>query len=123
MNTPLRLAALAVILSCFVTTALHAQVPQVLNYQGRVAVGGVNFNGSGQFAFALVDTTGANTYWSNDGTSVAGSQPSTAVTLPVTNGLYALLPGRHHHRKHDRGPLQRLCQPRTCGCASGSTMA
>ena len=34
---------------------LHAQVPQLINYQGRVAVGTVNFDGSGQFKFALVN--------------------------------------------------------------------
>lgn len=32
-----------------------AQVPEQINYQGRVAVSGVNFNGTGQFKFALVD--------------------------------------------------------------------
>ena len=32
-----------------------AQVPQLINYQGRVAAGGVNFDGTGQFKFALVD--------------------------------------------------------------------
>ena len=34
-----------------------AQIPQLINYQGRVAVGGVNFDGAGQFKFALVDGT------------------------------------------------------------------
>lgn len=67
--------------------ALHAQVPQLINYQGRVIVGAANFNGPGQFRFALVDATGATTFWSNDGTSVAGSQPAAAVTLTVSNGL------------------------------------
>ncbi len=70
-----------------------AQVPQLINYQGRVVVGTTNFNGSGQFKFALVDTTAATTYWSNDGTSSAGSQPTSAVTLAVTQGLYSLLLG------------------------------
>lgn len=67
-----------------------AQVPGTLNYQGRVAVGSVNFDGSGQFKFALVNATGSTTYWSNDGTSAAGSQPTAAVTLTVTKGLYAV---------------------------------
>ncbi|MEO8613995.1 MAG: hypothetical protein ABI600_02555 [Luteolibacter sp.] len=35
--------------------AASAQVPQIINYQGRVSVGGVNFSGTGQFKFALVD--------------------------------------------------------------------
>ena len=72
---------------------LQAQVPQLINYQGRVAVGAVNFDGSGQFKFALVDTAGNSTYWSNDGTSTAGSEPTTAVTLTVSKGLYSVLLG------------------------------
>ena len=42
-------------------TLASAQVPQMINYQGRVAVGDpqVNFDGTGQFKFALVNG-GAN---------------------------------------------------------------
>lgn len=71
----------------------RAQVPQMINYQGRVVVGTTNFNGSGQFKFALVDSAGATTYWSNDGTSTAGSAPAAAVTLPVSQGLYSVMLG------------------------------
>jgi hypothetical protein len=77
----------------FLTCTLHAQVPQLINYQGRVAVGTVNFDGSGQFRFALVDAAGTTTYWSNDATSTAGSQPTAAVALTVTKGLYSVLLG------------------------------
>ena len=70
-----------------------AQVPQLVNYQGRVAVGAVNFEGAGQFKFALVSPNGSATYWSNDGTSAAGSQPAAAVALTVTKGLYSVLLG------------------------------
>src|SRR4029078_4006253 len=71
--------------------ALPAQVPQLLNYQGRVAVGTTNFERSGQFNFALVHANpSATTYWSNDGTSTAGSEPAAAVTIAVTKGLYAV---------------------------------
>lgn len=72
---------------------LRAQVPNLVSYQGRVAVGTVNFHGTGQFKFALVDATGATSYWSNDGTSTAGSQPAAAVSLNVTRGLYSVLLG------------------------------
>lgn len=72
---------------------LSAQVPQLINYQGRVAVGATAFTGTGQFRFALVNASGSTTYWSNDGTSVAGSQPTTAVPLAVADGLYAVLLG------------------------------
>ena len=36
------------------TASLLAQVPQLINYQGRVAVGGANFDGLGRFKFALL---------------------------------------------------------------------
>lgn len=74
-------------------TVASAQVPPLLHYQGRIAVGGTNFDGSGQFKFALVNTAGTATFWSNDGSSVAGSQPAALVTLTVTRGLYAVLLG------------------------------
>ena len=70
-----------------------AQVPQILNYQGKVHVGATPFTGSGQFRFALVNADGTTTFWSNDGTSTAGSAPTAAVALPVLNGLYAVLLG------------------------------
>ena len=71
----------------------HAAVPQVLNHQGRIAVAGVNFSGSGQFKFALVNANGSTSYWSNDGTSIAGAAPTSPVTLTVTKGLYSVLLG------------------------------
>lgn len=70
-----------------------AQVPQLINYQGRVVVGSTNFDGSGQFKFSLVNGAGSATYWSNDGTGSGGGQPTAAVTLPVVRGLYAVLLG------------------------------
>ena len=77
----------------FLIAPASAQVPQLINYQGRVAVGTVNFDGSGAFKFALVNGDGTATYWSNDGTSTAGSEPTAAVTLTVTKGLYSVLLG------------------------------
>ncbi len=148
----------------------------VFTYQGWVTDGGSNFNGAGQFEFALVTSTNFNlqatatanlsgqfvtsysivsggsgyvtapvvtvsggggsgaaasaniaagvvtainpenagsnytsaptvtlspppaniaftTYWSNDGTSSDGSEPSAAVSVPVTNGLFTILLG------------------------------
>jgi len=92
MNTHLRLVALAAVFT-LLTPILRAQVPQLVNYQGRVAVGTTDFNGSGQFKFALVNAAGTTTYWSNNGTSTGGSPPTAAVSLPVTNGLYSVLLG------------------------------
>jgi hypothetical protein len=72
------------------TDTLLAQVPQLLSYQGRVVVGTTNFDGSGQFKFALVNASGSTTYWSNDGSSTAGSEPIAAVALTVIKGLYSV---------------------------------
>ncbi|MEC8043135.1 MAG: hypothetical protein VX130_00885 [Verrucomicrobiota bacterium] len=68
-------------------------VPPVLNYAGQVAVNGEAFNGNGLFKFALVNADGNVTYWSNDGTSVDGSEPQASVAVPVNGGLYAVLLG------------------------------
>ncbi|HWB02359.1 MAG TPA: tail fiber domain-containing protein [Verrucomicrobiales bacterium] len=83
------IAGFGLLLTAFPATA----VPALLNHQGRMAVNGVNFEGTGLFKFALVNTNGTTTYWSNDGTSAAGSQPLAAVSLPVAKGLYAVLLG------------------------------
>lgn len=72
---------------------LHAQVPTLLNYQGRVAVGTVNFEGNGQFKFALVNATGTVTYWKSNGSNIFPGEPLLAVSLPVNKGLYSVLLG------------------------------
>ena len=68
-----------------------AQVPQIINYQGRITVGGTNYDATGLFKFALVNTAGTLNYWANDGT--ASGQPATGVSLAVSKGLYAVLLG------------------------------
>ena len=68
-------------------------VPPVLNYAGQVAVNGEAFDGNGLFKFALVNADGTTTYWSNDGTSVNGSEPQASVAVSVNGGLYAVLLG------------------------------
>ncbi|MBT3666306.1 MAG: hypothetical protein HN548_02415 [Opitutae bacterium] len=78
----------------FLVAVLSAQaVPPVLNYAGQVAVNGQPFEGEGLFKFALVNTDGKITYWSNDGTSVNGSEPQASVKASVSGGLYSLLLG------------------------------
>lgn len=67
--------------------------PTIVSYQGRVQVSGTPFTGTGYFKFAIVNQAGNTTYWSNDGTSSGGSEPTTAVPLPVSNGLFTVLLG------------------------------
>ena len=79
-------AVAAVSISALVVQPARAEVPPLINFQGRVAVSEVPFSGTGQFRFAMVNAAGSATYWSNDGTSTVGSQPTAAVSLTVTNG-------------------------------------
>ena len=60
---------------------LAAQVSQTLNYQGRVAVNGAAFTGTGQFLFALVDAEGT-VHWSSHATATS--------PVSVVNGLYSV---------------------------------
>lgn len=92
MKTQLLSQFIAAVLLVSISPVLAAP-PPIISYQGRVAVGNVNFTGTGQFKFALVNGAGLITYWSNDGTSVAGSQPTSWVTVNVASGLYTLLLG------------------------------
>ncbi|MGA0112173.1 MAG: galactose oxidase, partial [Chthoniobacterales bacterium] len=70
-----------------------AQVPSILNYQGRVTVGGTNLTtNAALFKFALVDGSGSTVYWKNDG-AVTADEPATAVTTAVAQGLYSTLLG------------------------------
>ena len=67
--------------------------PSVISYQGRVSISGTPFSGVGYFKFAVVDSAGATSFWSNNDTSSAGSEPSSAVALPVASGLFTVLLG------------------------------
>ena len=87
-----QLIILAGILFCLPGAGI-AQVPQLINYQGRVTVGGTNFDGIGQFKFALVNGSGGVSFWSNDGSSSGGSQPASTVPLTVSKGSYSVLLG------------------------------
>ena len=72
---------------------VHAQVPQMINYQGKIEMSGAAFNGAGYFKFTLIDDPSSPTtnYWTNDGSSItAGAEPTAAITLPVSLGLFSL---------------------------------
>ena len=74
----------ALLLSC----AVNAQVPNILNYQGRVASVGKTFEGAGQFKFALVNADGSAFYWRNDG-GTGASEPAASVALNVIKGIFS----------------------------------
>ncbi len=56
-------------------------------HSGHVALDGTPFWGTGQFKFAIVDSSG-NTLWSHDGSTSA--TPAGSVSLEVKNGFYSL---------------------------------
>ena len=70
--------------------SLDAQVPQLINYQGRVVVGGTNFNGAGQFKFALVQGAGPT---QTGFAPIAG--PEVGVLFTIADGLALVLAGRY----------------------------
>jgi hypothetical protein len=77
---------------------LAQSIPLMIPHSGTVSVNGGPFNGNGQFKFAIItkDCTltpvgpACDSLWSNDNTSVDGSEPSAAVEIPVTNGAFAV---------------------------------
>ena len=77
----------------FLANYAPAQVPNLVNYQGLVAVGTTNFTGTGSFKFVLTNAAGNVTYWSNDGSGSGGAEPTNAVSLTVAKGLYSVLLG------------------------------
>jgi hypothetical protein len=70
----LKLFSLFVITTLLADTSVLAEIPSLINYQGKISVQGTNYNGTGQFKFALV------------GTSVNTSVPATG-TITVVNGF------------------------------------
>ena len=84
---------LTVLLASAGSTGAQSGAPTVVSYQGQVAVGGSPYDGTGYFKFAVVNAAGDTTYWSNDGTSAGGSEPTDAVALTVRNGLFNVLLG------------------------------
>ena len=60
----------------FTITMLRAEVPQIIQFQSSISVGGSAYNGTGRFKFAFIDPHKAVTYWSNDGSSSSASEPA-----------------------------------------------
>jgi hypothetical protein len=81
-------------LTLMVVFDISAQVPQLVNYQGRIQVGTENFDGIGFFKFALMNPGNGFIFWTNDGTGINdGTEPLNAVPVRVTKGLYSVLLG------------------------------
>ena len=77
----------------FLSGAYAQAAPPFVTYAGQVASGGQPFNGTGQFKFAFVNADANVTYWSHDGMSTAGSEPTAYISVPVNGGYYSILLG------------------------------
>ncbi len=84
---PFRRLCLRLLLFPLIGAASATAVPLTISYQGYVVVSGQPHEGAATFKFAFIDGTGA-TVWSNDGTSVDGSEPVTGVGLDVNRGVF-----------------------------------
>lgn len=79
---------------CFASTLpSEAQVPGLLNYQGRIAVGTTAFEGTGQFKLALVNGDASQIYWLNAADANSDGVPDASVSVSVSRGLYSLMIG------------------------------
>jgi N-acetylneuraminic acid mutarotase len=58
-----------------------------------VTEGDSPYTGTGYFKFVLVNAAGDISYWSNDGTSTGGGEPTDGVQLTVEDGLFHVLLG------------------------------
>ena len=71
----------------------QAQVPAILQFQGRMLVGSSPFDGAGVFKFALVDGLDSSVLWLSSVDGNHDGQPDAVVSVAVTKGLYSILLG------------------------------
>lgn len=73
---------------------LNDPPPNIVSYQGSLAVAGSSYSGTGFFKFAIINISsgdGVSNYWANDGTG--SGEPTQSVTLIVNNSLFEVLLG------------------------------
>jgi hypothetical protein len=63
-----------------------------VNYQGKLLKDGTPYAGAALLKFALLDEYGESR-WSNDATSVSGSEPQDGVNVLVSSGLFSVMLG------------------------------
>lgn len=94
MNKTMFFITSVVLLSLFLPPAgLFADPITELNYQGRILADSSFFNDTGSFKFLVTNSAGNASYWSNDGSSSGGSEPTAAVSIRVRDGLYSVILG------------------------------
>lgn len=71
------------------SSLLQASETKVITYQGNLTVDDTAYTGAISFKAAILDSSDT-TLWSNDGTSVSGSEPTDAITVSVEDGFYTV---------------------------------
>lgn len=74
--------------SAAILTSAAAGQPTQVSYQGQLKAGGSLYTGTANMKFAILD--GSISLWSNDSTSVNGSEPATSVSVAVSGGLFTV---------------------------------
>lgn len=93
LSVLIAIVTLAVLLAITGPIMAQSGAPTVISYQGLVTMDGAAYSGAGYFKFAVVNQAGNTTYWSNDGSSTGGGEPTNAVQLAVSDGLFNVLVG------------------------------
>lgn len=99
-------------LVCMVSVVYSSQVPQEINYQGKVEVNGVTFDGVGQFKFAITNLAGGAYYWTNDGSHPSPpNEPEKSISLKVNQGVLSVHLGDIAHPNMEAIPLYVIQNP------------
>src|SRR6266516_7863580 len=97
MKRCLLMISVALIVGLTIPSARWALAqPSEVAYQGELKEKGTRITRTVQMKFAIVagcSGPGCQTLWSNDSTSVGGSEPTSAVDVPVLNGLFTVYLG------------------------------
>ena len=81
---------------CFLLTFNVSNVsatPAVISYQGYFEEDGLPYTGTIYLKFVITNANENNSLWSNDGTSVAGSEPEDSASTTATSGLFSIVLG------------------------------
>ena len=114
LNHIVRRARLCVIIAAATVSIAYAAGPTGLNYQGRLDAAGVPFTGTANVKFAIVDVAdplNPTSAWSNDGTSVNGSEPLASVAVTVSGGLFSVTLGDASMTALDASALAGITNP------------
>ena len=65
-------------------------VPQTMTYQGKLVLQGQPYSGTAYMKFAIIDASGTASYWSNDASSVNGSEPTSSWLVTVKDGVFTV---------------------------------